>query len=45
MVPGEVGRRIASALGISGTMLAFKGRPLGSPKGPVKGSAEQIKTS
>lgn len=31
MVPGEVGRRIAAALGITGTMIAFKGRPGGGP--------------
>ncbi|ODN00338.1 Epidermal retinol dehydrogenase 2 [Orchesella cincta] len=31
MVPGEVGRRIAAALGITGTMLSFKGRTHGPP--------------
>lgn len=36
MVPGEVGRRIAAALGITGTMIAFKGR-----QGPPPAKAPQ----
>jgi len=35
-VPGEVGRKIAAALGISGTMMSFKGRVGG--QAPVKGT-------
>jgi len=38
MVPGEVGRRIASALGITGTMIAFKGRPGGPGPAPATGA-------
>ncbi|XP_021956147.2 epidermal retinol dehydrogenase 2 isoform X2 [Folsomia candida] len=38
-LPGEVGRRVAAALGISGTMMGFKGR-VGAPT-PVKGTANK----
>lgn len=36
MVPGEVGRKIATALGISGTMLSFKGRNDAPVKNGIK---------
>jgi hypothetical protein len=35
-LPGEVNRRIAAALGISGTMMGFKGRVGGVSSTPVK---------
>jgi len=37
-LPGEVGRRVAAALGISGTMMGFKGRVGGLPPPSSRGT-------